>query len=450
MQDHIKKAADTADRKKWLLKNASVITEEGTVSERTDLWIEDGVIAKIVPTGTQVKMPPASGPFEEIDCSRFFISCGLPNLHVHTAMNIFKGIAEDADSDEWFNKLIFPYESRLTRNDVYLGTKLGIAEMINNGVTVFADHYFFEDAVLDAVLECGIRADLAPTLFGMAPDFDDRLSQVRSFIRDHRNDSDLVSFRAGPHADYTCPPDAIGKIADFARDEDLAVHLHVSEEAAQVKLARERYSMTPFAYLDRYGIFERPVLVAHGLWVEEEDLPYLKEDTIFAICVKTYEKLAMGKGGFFALRDKIRYGFGTDGAASSNTLNVAEQARMFALLGKFLADDAHELKTLQVWQHLMSGHEAFPFGTGKLCEGAPADLVIWDLNGPDTFPVYHPVTSILYSANSSHVRYTMVDGRFLKFDGKLMIDMEELTAEAEEARRALIARGPGKADVSYL
>ena len=108
---------------------------------------------------------------ETIDCSRYFVSPGLANLHTHTAMNIFKGIAEDVTADAWFNEMIWPYESKMTDDDVYIGTLMGISEMINNGVTVFADHYFGEEQVLKAVKETGIRGDLAPTLFGMTPGF---------------------------------------------------------------------------------------------------------------------------------------------------------------------------------------------------------------------------------------------------------------------------------------
>ena len=57
----------------------------------------------------------------------------------------------------------------MTDEDIYTGTLLGIAEMLNNGVTVFADHYFGEEQVLRAVKETGIRGDLAPTLFGASP-----------------------------------------------------------------------------------------------------------------------------------------------------------------------------------------------------------------------------------------------------------------------------------------
>lgn len=434
-------------KKSYLLKNAALLTEDAICKMNQNLYVEDGRISDIVDAAQDKGERKVD---EVIDCSHYYVSCGIPNLHTHTAMNIFKGIAEDVTSDDWFNEMIFPYESKMTEEDVYVGTKLGIAEMINNGVTVFADHYFSEEQVLRAVKDTGIRGDLAPTLFGSAPNYKERLAEVTKFITDHRKDSSRVAFHMGPHANYTCPAPTLGEMVDRAKALELPIHIHVADEGIQIKLAMEECGKTPFGILNDVGAFDCKLLVGHGLWIQEDDLKYLKEDTWFGFCPKTYMKLGGGKGGFFDYYQQLNYGFGTDGAASSNTLNPVEQARLFALLGKFFDDDGSTHKTEDIWRHLMGGHKAFPFGTGRMQAGAPADLVIWDLNQMDTFPVYHPITSILYSSNSQNVRYTMVEGEFLKYDGRLVMNQEELLREAAEAQKALIARGKGKAEISYL
>ena len=426
-----------------LLKDASLIDENAKCIRHRDVFIRDGIIEKITETS------PKSSADEVINCSRYYVSPGLANLHVHTAMNIFKGIAEDVTADAWFNEMIWPYESKMTDDDVYCGTMMGIAEMINNGVTAFADHYFGEEQVLKAVKDTGIRGDLAPTLFGMTDDFPERLAQVTEFIKNHRNDSDRVAFHVGPHANYTCPGETLEQIVDVAKALNLPIHLHVSEEEAQVVKARELTGLTPFEILHRAGGFDTKVLVGHGLWIEEGDLKLLKDDTWFAFCPKTYMKLASGRGGFFDYYKQLNYGFGTDGAASSNTLNPIEQARIFGLIGKFQGGNAAEFSAEEIWKHLMAGHRALSFGTGYLKEQAPADLVIWDLHQPDTFPFYNPISSILYSSNSQNVKYTMAGGEFLKYDGKLIMDVEALLAETTRLQKALLERGKGKAQVAY-
>ena len=97
----------------------------------------------------------------------------------------------------------------------------------------------------------------------------------------------------------------------------------------------------------------------------------------------------------------------------------------------------------------MAGHKAFSFGSGLIREGAPADLVIWDLFEPDTFPFYHPISSILYSSNSTNVKYTMVGGEFLKYNGVLKMDIQNLMKEGARLQSQLLKRGKGKAEIYF-
>lgn len=430
--------------KKILLKNANIITETGEVRKGLDIKIWNESIQSVEPTGS------AEMDYDQIvDCREYYVTPGLTNLHCHCGMNIFKGISEDVNSDAWFNEKIFPYESKLEAEDVYVGTKLGIAEMLNAGITAFADHYFEEYAVLKAVLEMGIRADLAPTVFGTAPNFQDRLQEVSDFCEKNRNISSKVAVRMGPHAPYTCPPPTLKTIVDRAKELKVGIHLHVAETKEQLMASKELYGKTPFAMLAEAGGYDLQVLVAHGLWMEQEDVKYLGENTWFAFCPKTYEKLAMGTGLAFKNRKSYPYSFGTDGAASSNSLNTCEQARYFALLGKYEAWDSCDYETKEVWQALMRGHQALSFHSGRIAPGYAADLVIWDLKKANTWPVYHPVTSILYSSEPSNVLYTMVAGKFLKEKGKLVMDEAALLDEAAAVQKRVLERGQGQAKVVY-
>lgn len=433
-------------QKRILFSNADIIDENGEIIKNKDIVIEDGKIQSVADAGQHAE---AAEYDEIIDCSGRYVTPGLVNLHCHCAMNMFKGIAEDVDADSWFNKNIFPYESKLTEEDVYVGTKLGIAEMLNAGVTAFADHYFAERAVLQAVLDTGIRADIAPTLFGSAPDFKERLEAVSAFCETNRNVSERVAVRMGPHAPYTCPPDSLREIVKRAEDLDLSLHMHISETREQVAASRELYGKTPFEMTYESGAFDRQMLVAHGLWIEEDDFRFINDKTWFGVCPKTYEKLAMGTGLVFRNRDRLNYSFGTDGAASSNTLNPCEQARHFALLGKFESWDPCAFETKEVWKALMRGHQAFSFHTGKIEAGYGADLVIWNLKKSNTWPVYHPITSILYSSEPSNVEFTMVNGVFVKKNGQLVMDETALLEEGARTQKNILARGRGEAKVFY-
>lgn len=430
-----------------LLWNASYIDAEGKLQNHKNIEITDGVIRSIIDYTEGMVLPEAE---ENICCKDFVVTPGFVNLHAHAAMNIFKGIAEDASADAWFNEYIWPYESKMTDEDVYLGTKLAIAEMVSHGVTSFADHYFGEQHVLKAVHETGIRADIAPTVFGMAGNLTERLTEVADLVDKYRGLDSRVNVRFGPHSPYTCPEPYLSEIIKAAKAHKSGIHLHISETKEQVQQSMATLGKTPFQVSYEAGCFDMNCLVAHGLWVEEDDLKYLGDDTWFGFCGKTYMKLAMGNGGIYRNKEKLNFSFGTDGGASSNTLDILEQARTFALIGKYICDDPTAYEISYIWEHLMDGHRALGFNTGKVEVGVEADLVIWDLKKVNTFPVYNPLAALLYSADASNARYTMVKGNFLKYDGKLTcVNEEEILADVQSAHTKLLARGKGKAIVFY-
>lgn len=431
---------------KTLLRNATIINNDCSLEKNRDIYIDDGKINKIVNSRDNALV---SDDYDIVDCSNYYVSPSFVNLHSHAAMNIFKGIAEDVTIDDWFNKEIFPYESKLTETDVYYGVKLAILEMLDNGVTAFADHYFSQDSVLQAVLDSKIRADLAPTVFGLAPNYKEQLEAVKEFIIKNRNVSNRVNLRLGPHAPYTCPNPILTEIVNVAKDINVGIHIHVSETKEQVDTSYKETSKSPFEVLHESGGFDIDTIVAHGLWVQEDDIKYINDKTYFAFCPKTYMKLAMGEGNIYKLKDKINYSFGTDGGASSNTLNPLEQARLFALNGKFLENDSEEYKIKDIWKSLMNGHNALKFNTGKVGVGYDADLIIWNLKKPNTYPIYNPVASIIYSSSSSNVLYTMVEGEFLKYDGKLMLNENEVLNKISEIQSELLERGKGNKIVEY-
>lgn len=426
-------------KKDLTLRNASIIHHDGKVENNKDIHIEDGRIKAIVEAEVG----------EGVDCTGLYITPGLVNLHAHSPMNIFKGIAEDVNIDDWFNKEIFPYESKLEGKDVYWGTMIAIAEMLNSGVTAFADHYFFSDVIYDAVEKSGIRADIATTLFGISPSFNDDLNAASDFIEKNKDKNSRINLRFGPHAPYTCPDETIISTVEKAKELGVGIHVHISETKEQVENSYKDSNRSPFKVLNDCRAFEVPVIVGHGLWIEEEDLNYIKDKNVnFAVCPKTYMKLAMGAGKLWELVERLPISFGTDGAASSNTLNPIEQARLFGLYGK-MNGIAEEFTIEFLWKSLMKGHEALGFNTGKVGVGYDADLLVWDLNKVNTSPVYSPLTSILYSSDSSNIKHSLIQGSFVKYDNNVNLDLSEIIKNVKEIQEDILKRGKGEKKINY-
>jgi 5-methylthioadenosine/S-adenosylhomocysteine deaminase len=433
----------------FIFKNASVISSTGDISSPKDVYIRGELISAVLDAGTTENLPFSSDNAEVVDCTGKFISPGLVNLHTHSPMNIFKGIAEDADPDRWFNKEIWPYESKMEPGDIAVGTRLAVLEMLDAGVTSFADHYFGADAVCDAVLEMGIRADVAPTVFGMTGEFDAQLAESEKLFNEYGGKSSRLKLRLGPHAPYTCTPEQLRLTGDLARKLGTGIHIHAEDEEAQITANMEEYGKSPFQIISEAGLTELPLIIGHGLFILEEERKLITDSTYFAVCPKTYMKMGIGIGRVWDRPEELPLCTGTDGAASSYTLNPLEQVRLFALAGKAWHRDAEAFSLRQIWQMLMRGHKALDFNSGEIAAGKAADLVVWDLKTPHTFPLYDPLAALIYGCDPRNAVQVMIAGSLVKDNGKVKIDSAPILKEAEERVKAILKRGKGKTKLVF-
>ncbi|MEN1759840.1 amidohydrolase family protein [Anoxynatronum sibiricum] len=430
-----------------ILKNAGILDETGTFYTAKTLVIHKGDITAIVDAG-EMKGVDETGA-EVVDCSQLVITPGLVNLHTHSPMTLFRGLAEDVSIDDWFNREIWPYEKNLQASHVHAGALAAIYEMINCGVTAFADHYMFPEAIMQAVMESPIRCDLAPTLFGLSDTIETEMEACRSLIKEHQHTNSRLALRVGPHAPYTCPPPVLKTMVAMAKELNTGIHLHVSETAAQVKESLKVYGKTPFQMVAEAGGFDVPVIIAHGLWIMPEDRLLLSEATTIAVSPKTYLKLAMGHGHLWDDSMSLPLASGTDGAASSNTLDPLEQVRLFGLLGKHFHQDATHFGCQTLWKILMRGHEALPFQSGKIAVGAAADLTLWQLTQPGVAPVHHPLAAILYSSGPQQVAHVMVEGKWAKKDGRVNMNHHHVKNMLTEASNHLMTLGKGSIPFTF-
>lgn len=421
---------------KRILTHCTLLDEEGNLHTNKTLIIQHGIIEQIT-----------DEVLDGEDCSGLIISPGLVNCHTHAAMNIFKGIAEDVHIDTWFNEEIWPYESKMMDDDVRIGTKLAIAEMLNNGVTAYADHYFSPQSIMDAVRETHIKADIAITLFSQFPGYEEKLNEAIQLIQSN-NDAN-IHLRLGPHSPYTCSIESLYEMSDWAKKLDCGLHIHVSETQRQVDDSINLHQKTPLQIVHETGCLDVPCIIGHGLYIQPDEMKLLSKDTLIALSPKTYQKLAMGTGYLWDNLDDTHFGIGTDGAASSNTLSPIEQARTLALLHKHDKHDSTQSNLKSIWKLLMNGHKALPFNSGQLKVGFSADLIFWDLNRINTFPLYNALASIVYCSDASNIKAVMINGEYVKEDYHLKINEEQLIQEGQDCVKHLLERGKGKAKIEF-
>ena len=429
------------------IRNARVLqtTSAGEVRvlDGQDVASRGNAIASVQPTGA----PPPPDAGEILDANGQLLMPGLINTHSHVPMVIFRGLAEDVSLETWFNEYMWPLESNLQEEDVYWGMLLGLAEMIEAGVTCVADHYFFMDRAAEAVQQAGTRAALGWATFGSQGIA--ALDRTAEFCRRWQGAADgRITTWMAPHAPYTCDDDFLRAARDRAADLGVGVHVHVAETRGQTEAHVRKRGLTPIRLLDDLGILQRPTILAHAVGATEDDIRLLADRPAgVAHCPKTYLKLAMGIAPVHAMRRAgVAVGLGTDGAVSNNTLDVWESMRLMALTQKEATGEPENL-TLGETLAIATRGSARVVGLGdRLGAVAPnqlADLILVDLGGTHHQPLHSVPASLVYAARASDVRTVIVDGRTIMRDRQLLtLDKGEIIRQVNRSLERLARRTP--------
>lgn len=435
-----------------LIKNCDVLGFKGKQPElllHHDIWVEGNRIKAITPSDAG----EGGELFEHIDASGMLAVPGMINTHAHVPMVLFRGAAEDVPLIEWFNDFIFPMESNLTPEDVYWGALLGIAEMIEAGITYVADHYFYMDEVAEAVQLSGIRANLAWAVFeheGL-----DKLKATTDFIRRWQGKGEgRIKTWLGPHSPYLCGPAFLAQCAKMAEEMDVGVHLHVAETHQQVEDSLKQYEKTPIRLLLEAGILNRPAILAHCLYPTDEDLSIIADHPAgVGQAPKTYLRAGMGLGDIRKYqKHHIPLGLASDGAASSSTLDLYEQMRLMALTQKLTQGDARAAPLDEILRiaYLGGADVCQEPNLGALKPGNLADIVLLRQDRAAGIPRLNPSANLVYSLNAGDVDTVICDGNILLRDRQhLVIDKETIKQEVENRLARLVRRVPGRKVAVY-
>jgi len=403
-----------------ILKGTSIVVNEG----------------KIVDIGPDKVIRKEYSPDVEIDASNRIVIPGLINTHTHLAMTLFRGVMDGVSGMEWLDRA-WSIESNLTRDDVYWGSMLGCLEMIKSGTTCFADHYFFMDAVVDAVKSSSIRAALAQAIIeeGGPRGIDTTLEGSLNFAKKyHGNAKGRITCMLGPHSAYTCSPDLLKEVKELSDETGLRVHIHLSEGRSELKIVKEKYNTTPIRLLKSIGLLNPKLLAAHVVFADEEEIELLKESGVNV----NHNPICKMKGGHGIspvskmLRKGINVSLGTDGAGSNNNLDLLEEMKFAALLQPLAERDP---KAISAWDVLematVRGARALGIEdeVGTIEVGKKADLVLLKRKVPHMIPFHNIPSLIVYSANGNDVDTVIIDGKVV------MRNKEVLTVKEEDVMR---------------
>lgn len=425
-----------------LIKNASILTMNGNneVIEKGSIAIEGNTIKHIG------EVPGDFKADKIIDGDKKVVMPGIINAHTHMAMSLFRNYADDLPLWEWLSEKIWPIEDKLTAEDVYWGTMLSIVESIKSGVTCFSDMYFFMDETARAALDSGIRARLAWGMIGNDPADDTRFNTTKRFYDEWNGKGEgRISVMAGPHAPYTCGPDYLKRVSEFAKDLNVGIHIHLSESKKEVQDNYDQYGKSPIKHVEDLGIFDVPVTAAHCVHLSDEDIEILARKGVSVINNPGSNlKLANGFAPVAKLLEKgVNVALGTDGSSSNNNVNMFEEINLAAILNKGVTNNPTCVPAMTAIQ-MATKNGAKALGLdgeiGSLEVGKKADVVILDFNKPHLRPVHNVVSAIAYSAQASDVETVIIDGNIVMENYELKtIDVDKVYENIDKCVEKLMS-----------
>jgi len=430
-----------------LVLNGTLVTmDKGhRVIEDAGVAIENG---RIVAVGQRKDIIRRFTSTQTVDARDKIVIPGLINGHTHIPMTLFRGLADDLDLQDWLTKFIFPAEAKnVSEEFVRAGTRLGLAEMIRGGTTTYCDMYYFEDAIADETAKAGVRGVLGETVIDF-PVADNKtnaeaMAYVERFVQKWKG-HELITPAIAPHAPYTVSEEHLKAVRAFSDRTGAPIVTHISETKREVDDSLKAKGASPIDYLSRIGFLNDRVIAAHVVWPNAGEIGILKQAGVGVVHnPQSNMKLAAGVAPVpKMLKEGLKVGLGTDGAASNNDLSMWEEMDTVAKLHKVFsgdpkvisAEEAFELATIRGAQALHLEKDIGSIETGKR-----ADLVLVERDALNQIPLYNVYSHLVYATKASDVQTVIINGRIVMRDRRLLtLDEAAIKDKARVFREQVI------------
>lgn len=417
-----------------LIRNGLVITmdQERRILSPGDVAVANGCIVAVA-SNLSVEARAV------IDAYDHAVLPGLVNAHTHEALT--RGLAEDLPLDRWLAEICFPLDRAYTPQVMRAAAQMNQLEMIRGGITTFLDIYRHPSACAEVAQVSGLRAIFAPQIIVDPPGVGESLDSAEAFVAEWRGLCPRIRAAFGPHAPYSCPPEAYQRVVELAEHYDVPIHTHLAETRWEMDAVAARYGCTPAEHLDRLGVLGPRLSIAHGVHLTPGDIELLQARDVSVVYNPTSNmKLVAGIAPVpDLLAAGVRVGLGTDSNLSNNNLDMFEEMRLGAILQKLSCSDAAALPCPDVLaMATIDGARALGMADliGSLEPGKQADITLVGLDQPHLWPLLEGSHSnigeqLVYSAGAADVTHTIVAGQVL------MAERQVLTLDAREARRAV-------------
>ena len=379
-----------------------------------DVEIENGRFSRIAGNITENagKVIDAAG--------RFAITPAFYNTHTHMAMTLLRGYADDLELFDWLSNHIWPAEAKLTEEDVYIGTRLAILEMIKSGTVFFNDSYWHPRAIAKAAAEMGVKAEVGLLYLSIKDGSTLKNEQNEAVLEMESSLPESVRIAHSPHAIYTVSRERLLQVAKDSASDGRRIHIHAAETRKEFEDCLAQHNATPIAYLNSLGILGPKTILAHCVHLTDDDRKIIAETgAVIAHNPVSNQKLCSGIFEWQKAADAgCRITIGTDGCSSNNNLSMFEEMKFAALSAKISSGDPKSGKAEEIFRAAtVNAAEAFGFDAGVIAVGKEADALLIDLDAPEMIGDYNLTSNLVYAASNRVIDTVICSGRILMEHG---------------------------------
>ena len=413
--------------------------------EKVDIFIDGGKIIKIIPSSQENKAE------EIIDLTHHLVLPGFIDAHMHTGMNILRGLAQD--TSHWMMHGLGPFAQVVSQEEELLGSKLAILEAARAGTTSFGDYETNMDEVCGFLKKMGLRGQITATVRealhrvyapGEIYEFDQKMGeeslQRNLALFEKWNGKDKMRIFFGPQGADFLSAELLLRLQRLAKEKHTKIHTHVQQGDRETYQIQKRYGKRPVAFLKELGYLDKSLLAVHLTDCLDDEVKIVAQSGANMIFCPASIGIIDGlvpsadvfqkEGGMVAL--------GSDQAPGNNSHNLIKEMYCAALFTKIKRQDPEAMPAWKVLRMAtIEGARACGVdeSVGSLEVGKQADIIAIDLRRPSMSPVFtHPmrnlVPNLVYSARGDEVDFSMVGGDIILREGSFIKDeLEELFEE---------------------
>jgi len=441
-----------------LIKNISILIQDTDhILNDKDILIEGNKIKKI---GT-ILAEDLPAHCKIIEANGKVVMPGLINAHTHLYQSMLRGCRDDLTLVPWCEKVTFPfanivYKDCWEKEDIMIGyywSMLSSIEMIHNGITCCIDMDLSLDSIFRAWQDIGMRGIAAITVANrwIPKEFcrdDNTIKQeIEQYIKKwHQSSSgkSLIQVFMAPSTLFCCTPELMEWLVKKTEEYNLGFQIHISETKWENKQTLEEFKTTPLKYMENLNLLRRPISAAHCIYLTEEEIDIAVERGVVPVYnPKSNMKLSDGVAPIVKMLERgIMVALGTDGPASNDQLDMFEEMRVGALLQKVFYGDPGVISAKDIFKMATeNGAKAARIDAGMIKEGKLADLIILDLNKVHSAPINDVIQNIVYCGKSSNVETTIINGKVIMENGKIItVDEESLVTEGIKRGEEILKR----------